>query len=90
MGDETPDVSPEALQGAWEATQQLLRERKISAGHDISDGGLVTTVLEMAFAGNCGVQVQHRSQHRPVCMPSPPSVLRRPSHAAGCRMDPKP
>ena len=58
VGDETPDVSAESLRGAWEATQQLLRERKISAGHDISDGGLVTSVLEMAFAGNCGIQVQ--------------------------------
>ena len=27
------------------------------AGHDRSDGGLVTTVLEMAFAGNCGVDI---------------------------------
>ena len=57
LGDETPDVAPEALQGAWEATQQLLRERKISAGHDVSDGGLITSLLEMAFAGNCGIQV---------------------------------
>ena len=30
-------------------------ERKLTAGHDISDGGLVTCVLEMAFAGNCGL-----------------------------------
>lgn len=29
----------------------------MSAGHDISDGGLVTAVLEMAFAGNCGVNI---------------------------------
>ena len=32
-------------------------ERKLTAGHDISDGGLVTCVLEMAFAGNCGLRV---------------------------------
>lgn len=29
----------------------------MSAGHDISDGGLITAVLEMAFAGNCGVNI---------------------------------
>lgn len=29
----------------------------MSAGHDISDGGLITSVLEMAFAGNCGVNI---------------------------------
>ncbi|MCL4533829.1 MAG: phosphoribosylformylglycinamidine synthase subunit PurQ [Bacteroidetes bacterium] len=27
------------------------------AGHDRSDGGLITTLLEMAFAGNCGIDV---------------------------------
>lgn len=32
-------------------------ERRISAGHDISDGGLITAALEMAFAGNCGVNI---------------------------------
>lgn len=32
-------------------------ERRISSGHDISDGGLITALLEMAFAGNCGINV---------------------------------
>lgn len=27
-------------------------------GHDRSDGGLITTVLEMAFAGNCGIHLE--------------------------------
>ena len=57
VGDEVPDVEPAALSGAWEATQQLLERHQISAGHDISDGGLGAALLEMAFAGNCGVQV---------------------------------
>ena len=29
----------------------------LHALHDRSDGGLVTTLLEMAFAGNCGISV---------------------------------
>jgi phosphoribosylformylglycinamidine synthase len=29
----------------------------VTAGHDRSDGGLVTTLLEMAFAGNCGIDI---------------------------------
>lgn len=57
VGDEVPDVTSSALKGAWEATQQLLRQRKISAGHDISDGGLVTALLEMSFSGNTGISV---------------------------------
>ena len=57
VGDEVPDVASSALKGAWEATQQLLRQRKISAGHDISDGGIVTALLEMSFSGNTGISV---------------------------------
>ena len=43
---------------AWEATQTLIADRKISAGHDVSDGGIVTAVLEMAFPHpDAGVEV---------------------------------
>lgn len=31
---------------------------EIKSGHDMSDGGLITCLLEMAFAGNCGFNVQ--------------------------------
>jgi len=44
-----------ALRAAFKVTQDLIGKRMITAGHDRSDGGLATTVLEMAFAGNCGV-----------------------------------
>ena len=64
VGDQVPDVSATALEGAWEATQSLLRQRIISAGHDVGDGGVAVTLLEMAFAGNCGLQV------RALCAPS--------------------
>jgi phosphoribosylformylglycinamidine synthase len=35
-----------------------MSQNLILAGHDISDGGLITTVLEMAFAGNCGLRIR--------------------------------
>lgn len=35
----------------------LLPDRVLCSGHDVSDGGLITCLLEMAFAGNCGIQV---------------------------------
>src|SRR5690554_193531 len=58
LGDVTPDVdSPELLKGFFDATQQLIHEKKLLAYHDRSDGGLFTTVAEMAFAGHCGVEV---------------------------------
>lgn len=51
LGDSCPDVTSQGLQGMWEVTQDLIQEGKISAGHDISDGGMATTLCEMAFAG---------------------------------------
>ena len=53
-------MDPEALRGAWETTQRLLRIRKIAAGHDISDGGLAVALLEMAFSGNTGIDVRSK------------------------------
>jgi phosphoribosylformylglycinamidine synthase len=59
VGNESPDVDdPEMLKRAFHAIQKLMSENLILAGHDISDGGLITTVLEMAFAGNCGLRIR--------------------------------
>ncbi|XP_050507688.1 phosphoribosylformylglycinamidine synthase-like [Diabrotica virgifera virgifera] len=63
LGEESPDLhSAEELVNAFNATQQLIKDDSILAGHDISDGGLIVCLLEMCFAGICGmeVDVQHR------------------------------
>lgn len=58
LGNETPDVdSPETLKGFFNAMQTLVRDEKLIAYHDISDGGLFTTVSEMAFAGHTGIDI---------------------------------
>jgi phosphoribosylformylglycinamidine synthase len=58
IGDVAPDVDdPAMLARAFAAVQELIAVQLVSAGHDRSDGGLVTTLLEMAFAGNCGIEV---------------------------------
>lgn len=58
LGDITPDVdSPELLKGFYNAMQVLVADSKLLAYHDRSDGGLFTTVAEMAFAGHTGVTV---------------------------------
>ncbi|RUS89186.1 hypothetical protein EGW08_003065 [Elysia chlorotica] len=57
LGDEVPDVQPQALVRTFRAVQSLIKDSKITSGHDVSDGGLVTCLLEMAFAGNCGLTV---------------------------------
>mgnify|MGYP000474676575 CR=1 FL=1 len=58
LGKETPDVDcPETLKGFFNAMQTLVRDEQVIAYHDISDGGLFTTVVEMAFAGHTGVDI---------------------------------
>ncbi len=58
IGNDAPDVDdPNLLKRAFNAVQTLIAEDAITAGHDRSDGGLITALLEMAFAGNCGVEV---------------------------------
>jgi phosphoribosylformylglycinamidine synthase len=58
VGDASPDIEDAGLlKRAFSAVQELVKRRLILAGHDRSDGGLVTTLLEMAFAGNCGFDV---------------------------------
>ncbi len=56
MGEGPPDVdSATDLKNFWNAIQQLGREQKLLAYHDRSDGGLLATAVEMAFAGHVGV-----------------------------------
>ncbi len=59
LGNEVPDLEdPDLLRRAFGAVQELIGDDLVLAGHDRSDGGLVTTVLEMAFAGNCGLDLE--------------------------------
>ncbi|MEW6067563.1 MAG: phosphoribosylformylglycinamidine synthase [Nitrospirota bacterium] len=58
IGDESPDVNnPQLLKNAFNAVQHLIEKDMILSGHDRSDGGLITTLLEMAFGGNCGMEI---------------------------------
>nr|XP_055162507.1 phosphoribosylformylglycinamidine synthase isoform X1 [Nyctereutes procyonoides] len=58
LGEQPPNLDlPENLVRAFSVTQGLLRDRLLCSGHDVSDGGLITCLLEMAFAGNCGIEV---------------------------------
>ncbi|KAL7563251.1 hypothetical protein ACA910_015742 [Epithemia clementina (nom. ined.)] len=58
IGTESPDISDFAkLKTCIDVVQQLIQDRKLWAGHDRSDGGLIVTLLEMAISGNCGINV---------------------------------
>ena len=55
VGDNVPTVkNPEYFADAFMAIQQLIEKGWIMAGHDISAGGLITTLLEMCFANTKG------------------------------------
>ncbi len=58
IGQTTPDVdSAEDLKAFFATIQSLNAEQRLLAYHDRSDGGVLTTVLEMAFAGHCGLDI---------------------------------
>lgn len=55
---QAPDVDDaEDLKAFFAVIQGLNADGHLLAYHDRSDGGLVTTVLEMAFAGHCGLDL---------------------------------
>ena len=55
LGNETPSVDePEYFRDAFVAVQELIAGGYVLAGHDISAGGLVTTLLEMCFPNSKG------------------------------------
>uniref|UniRef100_A0AB33J3H7 Phosphoribosylformylglycinamidine synthase n=1 Tax=Prevotella sp. GTC17259 TaxID=3236795 RepID=A0AB33J3H7_9BACT len=55
IGDDVPTVkNAEYFTDCFNAIQELIRRGWIMAGHDISAGGLITTLLEMTFANTTG------------------------------------
>ena len=55
VGSDVPTVADaDKFKAAFGAMQRLVRDRKLLAAHDVSAGGLVTTLLEMTFANTKG------------------------------------
>ncbi|WP_043308658.1 phosphoribosylformylglycinamidine synthase [Pseudomonas sp. ML96] len=58
LGQSVPDVDDaEDLKAFFAVIQGLNADGHILSYHDRSDGGLLTTALEMAFAGHCGLNL---------------------------------
>ena len=58
LGGTPPDASARHLRALFTALNQLrAAEVEVLAYHDRSDGGLLVTLLEMAFAGHCGLDL---------------------------------
>ena len=55
VGSDVPTVkNPEYFRDAFNAVQELINKGLVIAGHDISAGGLITSLLEMCFANTEG------------------------------------
>ncbi|RLD55780.1 MAG: phosphoribosylformylglycinamidine synthase, partial [Bacteroidetes bacterium] len=53
IGNSTPTIkNSEFFIKTFNAVQTLISDKKILSGHDISAGGMITTLLEMCFANN--------------------------------------
>jgi phosphoribosylformylglycinamidine synthase len=53
LGNTTPDIKDiDYFADAFNAVQEVIKEGLILAGHDVSSGGLITTLLEMCFPHN--------------------------------------
>ncbi len=58
LGDDAPDVDDaQRFRKMLDFVLQARRAGQIIAQHDRSDGGLIVSLLEMAFAGRCGLQI---------------------------------
>lgn len=67
LGNDCPDMDdPKAVKQAFIAVQEAIGKGLVTAGHDRSDGGIITTVLEMAFSGNCGLNIDLQSTDAPL------------------------
>lgn len=55
VGSDVPTVKdPGYFRNSFNAVQELIKKDLVMAGHDISAGGLITTLLEMTFANREG------------------------------------
>lgn len=63
VGDQSPNLDDVTLLArTFKAIQALISHNAIAAVHDRSDGGLIITLLEMAFAGNVGLSIITQSE----------------------------
>ncbi len=59
VGDTAPDLDDtDTFKSFFTVIQELNINGKLLAYHDRSDGGLFTSLLEMAFAGHCGLKIE--------------------------------
>jgi phosphoribosylformylglycinamidine synthase len=67
VGSLSPDMdNPLLVKKGFAFVQECIDKDLILSGHDRSDGGLAATLLEMAFAGNCGLEITLQGDGTPI------------------------
>lgn len=63
IGNEAPSIDyPEILRDGFNLVQGLIKAGICTAGHDVSDGGLIVCALEMAIASHCGLHLSIKAE----------------------------
>ena len=70
VGKKPPTIKDNAyFAKVFNAVQELIKNDEIISGHDISEGGLITTLLEMNFAncnGGMNIDLNHLNEENPI------------------------
>ncbi len=65
LGKSVPQIELQQLKEIYHTIHGLIKKGTIQACHDISEGGLATTVAEMAFGGGFGARIDIPAGSRP-------------------------
>lgn len=57
LGNEVPDVDLEVVPKVMRSVHQAIKSGEVLSCHDVSEGGIITTISEMCFGGDCGVDI---------------------------------
>ncbi len=70
FGGPTPDIDDiAAFKSLFDGTQKLLEDELILSMHDISDGGMITALIEMALCSNTGLDINLDYPEKPKIIP---------------------
>ncbi len=84
LGDEVPDADATSVKAAFTLVRELVRDGLITSYHDrCGDGGVIVTLLEMAFAGNTGLDLAFRGEAEAI----PFFLNQEPGFVIACKPD---
>lgn len=62
VGDEVPKIDLKVLPAVLRGVHEAIKSGEVLACHDVSEGGIISAISEMAFGGDCGVELSLSAQ----------------------------